>query len=98
MKELQGTDLLYRRWDAGPAFASPKAVFVLVHGLGAHSARWEFLAGHFAARGFASSAIELRSRCALSCQIRQGSLGVADNNIPSNGSKRRINGRPQRQH
>ena len=60
MSELQGTDLLYRRWEAAPAPAAPKASFLLVHGLGAHSARWEFLAGHFAARGFVSYAIELR--------------------------------------
>jgi len=58
MTELQGTDFLYRRWDAGPA--SPKAVFLLVHGLGAHTARWQFLAGHLAADGYASYALELR--------------------------------------
>ena len=56
MTELQGTDFLYRRWDASPV----RAVFLLVHGLGAHSARWDFLAGHFAARGFPSYALELR--------------------------------------
>jgi alpha-beta hydrolase superfamily lysophospholipase len=60
MKELQGTDLLYRRWDAKPSEASPKAVFVLVHGLGAHSARWDFLAGYLAGQSYASYAIELR--------------------------------------
>jgi len=60
MPELQGTTILYRRWEASPAPASPKAVFLLIHGLGAHSARWNFLAGHFAGRGFASYAIELR--------------------------------------
>ena len=60
MTELQGTDILFRRWDAAPSPGSPKAVFLLVHGLGAHSARWEFLAGHFSSRGFASCAIELR--------------------------------------
>jgi alpha-beta hydrolase superfamily lysophospholipase len=56
MKELLGTDFLYRRWDASPA----KAVFLLVHGLGAHTARWDFLASYFAARGFPSYALELR--------------------------------------
>lgn len=60
MPELQGTDFLFRRWDASPSPASPKAAFLLVHGLGAHSARWDFLAGHFAGRGCASYAIELR--------------------------------------
>ncbi len=66
MNELQGTEFLFRRWDAaatpsattGPA--SPKAVFLLVHGLGAHSARWDFFAGYAAGRGYASYAIELR--------------------------------------
>ena len=58
MPELQGTNILFRRWAASPA--SPKAVFLLVHGLGAHSARWNFLAGHLAERGFASYAVELR--------------------------------------
>jgi len=52
--------MLFRRWDASPAPASPKAVFLLVHGLGAYSARWNFLAGHLAERGFASYAVELR--------------------------------------
>jgi len=60
MPELQGTNILYRKWEAGPSPASPKGVFLLIHGLGAHSARWEFLAGHFGSRGFASYAIELR--------------------------------------
>ncbi len=56
MNELLGTDFLYRRWGSSPA----KAVFLLVHGLGAHTARWDFLGRHFAARGFPSYAIELR--------------------------------------
>jgi alpha-beta hydrolase superfamily lysophospholipase len=56
MVELQGSDFLYRRWDA-PA---PRGVFLLVHGLGAHTARWDFLAGHFAARGFPCFGLELR--------------------------------------
>jgi alpha-beta hydrolase superfamily lysophospholipase len=60
MANLQGTDVLFRRWDAEPSPASPKAVFLLVHGLGAHSARWEFWGDYFAARGYASFAIELR--------------------------------------
>ena len=72
MTELQGTDFLFRRWDAAPwpsattgssattGLASPKAVFLLVHGLGAHTSRWEFLAGYLAANGFGSYALELR--------------------------------------
>jgi alpha-beta hydrolase superfamily lysophospholipase len=60
MPELQGTDILFRRWDASTSPESPKAVFLLVHGLGAHSARWNFLAGDLAGRGFASYGLELR--------------------------------------
>lgn len=60
MTEIRGTNILFRRWDSSVSPASPKAVFLLVHGLGAHSARWDFLAGHFAGRGYGSYAIELR--------------------------------------
>ena len=56
MSGLQGTDFLYRRWEA----PSAKAILLLVHGLGAHTARWDFLAGFFAARGYPSFALELR--------------------------------------
>jgi len=60
MPELQGGPILFRRWDSSVSPASPKAAFLLVHGLGGHSARWDFLADHFAGRGFTSYAIELR--------------------------------------
>lgn len=60
MTDLQGTDVLFRRWAAAPEPGSPKAVFLLVHGLGAHSARWDSWGDYFAGRGFASYAIELR--------------------------------------
>ena len=60
MTELQGIDFLFRRWDAAKSEASPKAVFLLVHGMGAHTARWHFLARHLAADGYASYAPELR--------------------------------------
>jgi acylglycerol lipase len=60
MTNLQGTDFFFRRWDAAPSPASPKAVFLFVHGLGAHSARWDFLAGYLSGRGYASYALELR--------------------------------------
>ncbi|HDT13042.1 MAG TPA: alpha/beta fold hydrolase [Candidatus Aminicenantes bacterium] len=60
MTGLHGTDVLFRRWDARPDAASPRAVLLLVHGLGAHSGRWTFLAEYFAGRGYASYAIELR--------------------------------------
>lgn len=52
--EKQG--LLYRTWDA----ASPRAVLLLIHGMGAHAARWDFLGSHMAARGVTSYGLELR--------------------------------------
>jgi alpha-beta hydrolase superfamily lysophospholipase len=57
MAELKGNDFLYRNW---PSSAPAKAVLLLVHGLGAHTARWDFLAAFFAARGFPGYALELR--------------------------------------
>jgi len=66
MSGLQGTDVLFRRWDAGPAPSAaagpvpPRALFLLIHGLGAHSARWDFFARYAAGRGYASYAVELR--------------------------------------
>lgn len=55
MPELIGTDLLYRKWSA-----KAKAVLLLVHGMGAHSARWNFLGDYFAKNGYSSYAIELK--------------------------------------
>jgi len=46
----------YRQW----AYLSPGAVFLLVHGLGAHAGRWDFLVDFFATRGFISYAADLR--------------------------------------
>jgi len=46
----------YRRWKTDGV----KAALLLVHGMGAHSARWEFLAEFFAGKGYPSYAIELR--------------------------------------
>jgi alpha-beta hydrolase superfamily lysophospholipase len=60
MPELMGTDILYRRWNAAPPAAPPKGVFLHVHGLGAHTARWDFIAGFLARNGFSSYGIELR--------------------------------------
>jgi len=60
MRELIGTDVLYRKWEACPPGEPAKAAFLLIHGLGAQSARWRFLAEQLAAAGFASYAVELR--------------------------------------
>jgi len=56
LKRLAGRDVLYRAWLA-PA---PKAVILLVHGLGAHTGRWNFLADYFTAKGLSLYAIELK--------------------------------------
>ena len=50
------TGIKYRRWRAD----SPKAVLLLVHGLGAHSDRWTFLAEFLRDKDISSYAIELK--------------------------------------
>jgi alpha-beta hydrolase superfamily lysophospholipase len=83
MPELIGTNVLYRRWEARPPAAPPKAAFLLVHGLGAHSARWAFLAEYLAAAGYTSYAIELRG-CGLTPERPRGhvdSLGVWESDV-----------------
>lgn len=50
------TGIIYRRWQA----SSPQAVFLLMHGLGAHSGRWEALADYFSQNKFSLYALELR--------------------------------------
>ncbi|MDD8026193.1 MAG: alpha/beta fold hydrolase [Acidobacteriota bacterium] len=56
MNELISGDILYRKWET----AEPRSVLLLVHGLGAHTARWDFLGSYMAARGVASYGLELR--------------------------------------
>ncbi|MDP3790001.1 MAG: alpha/beta fold hydrolase [Candidatus Omnitrophota bacterium] len=56
IKTDEKTGIMYRKWEA----ASPSAVLLLVHGLGAHSARWEFLAEIFLFHNISSYAIELK--------------------------------------
>lgn len=50
-------DILFRRWAAKSA---PRAIFLLIHGLGAHSGRWEFLGDYFSQNGITSYALELK--------------------------------------
>jgi alpha-beta hydrolase superfamily lysophospholipase len=50
------TDIIYTVHDA----AGSKAVFLLVHGLGASVNRWEALSNYFAKAGFSSYALELK--------------------------------------
>lgn len=58
--ELIGSDVLYRKWEPPPQGGPARGVFLLVHGLGAQSARWNLLADHLAGAGFTSYGIELR--------------------------------------
>lgn len=46
----------YRHWTR----QAPRAVFLLVHGLGAHAGRWEAAGDFFLKRGISSYAVELR--------------------------------------
>src|SRR3989338_7777547 len=49
-------DILYRRWQT----QEPQAALLLVHGLGAHTARWESLADFFQKNNISSYALELK--------------------------------------
>ncbi|MFC1548602.1 alpha/beta hydrolase [Candidatus Omnitrophota bacterium] len=46
----------YKYWGA----SSPRAVLLLIHGMGAHPGRWDFLADFFLPKGISSYAIELK--------------------------------------
>ena len=54
--KLANSDVLCRTWPV----EQPKAALLLVHGLGAHSARWDFFGEFFAQKGFACYALELK--------------------------------------
>ncbi len=56
LKTLPQTDIRYRDWP----LPDPSAVLLLVHGLGAHTERWEFLARFFLEQNIASFAIALK--------------------------------------
>jgi alpha-beta hydrolase superfamily lysophospholipase len=56
LRTVRGTDILYRKWEV----PDPKAFFIFVHGLGAHSGRWEFLANYVTQSGYSSYGIELK--------------------------------------
>lgn len=49
-------EILYSEWK----LHDPKAALLLVHGLGAHSGRWDFLAEFFLKYNFSSYGIELK--------------------------------------
>ncbi|HAJ57295.1 MAG TPA: hypothetical protein DCL35_05945 [Candidatus Omnitrophica bacterium] len=54
-KKEEHVGLVYRLWEP----PSSRAVLVLIHGLGAHSARWEALAEFFQQHDISSCAIDL---------------------------------------
>ncbi|MDD5136334.1 MAG: alpha/beta fold hydrolase [Candidatus Omnitrophica bacterium] len=56
MRNEKNMDIGYRQWRP----PSPRAVFLLVHGIGAHSGRWEAMADFFLLNGIASYAIDLK--------------------------------------
>jgi alpha-beta hydrolase superfamily lysophospholipase len=53
-----GCRLLLRSWE--PAGHPPRAVILIVHGLGEHSGRYEHVGGHLAQQGFLVRALDLR--------------------------------------
>ena len=56
IKRDKETAVVYRQWDSVPS----NAILLLLHGLGAHSGRWEFLAGFLKQNGITSYAIEFK--------------------------------------
>lgn len=56
MNTDQKTGVVYRKWEC----SSPDAVFLLLHGLGAYSGRWVFLADFFLQHNISSYAIDLK--------------------------------------
>jgi len=52
----QKTRIIYKQWDA----SLPRAVLLLVHGLGGHCQRWEFLGQFLLDNGISSYAIDLK--------------------------------------
>jgi alpha-beta hydrolase superfamily lysophospholipase len=77
MSTDENTGVMYRKWEGAEpprqGAASPKVIFLLVHGLGAHSARWEFLAEFFLFHNVSSYAIELKG-----CGEASGPRGHVD--------------------
>jgi len=56
MKLDEATGIMYREWIS----SGGEIVFLLVHGLGAHSARWDFLSDFLLQNGISSYALELK--------------------------------------
>lgn len=56
MPSHDANDLLCKKWSC----PLPQATFLLIHGLGAHSGRWEEAARFFLEKNYSSYALELR--------------------------------------
>ncbi|MBU0895326.1 MAG: lysophospholipase [Candidatus Omnitrophica bacterium] len=56
MKHCKKRNILYRQWGS----SSPRAVMLLVHGLGGHSNNWEFVADFLVKHDISSYSIELK--------------------------------------
>jgi len=56
MKKCEKRNILYRQWGS----SSPRAVMLLIHGLGGHSNNWEFVAKFLMEHDITSYAIELK--------------------------------------
>lgn len=56
MKRCEKRDILYRQWGS----SSPRAVMLLVHGLGGHSNNWDFWATFLSEHDITCYAIELK--------------------------------------
>lgn len=57
LREDERTGIIYRQWPSSPP---EKAVLLLIHGLGAHSGRWKFLADFLSEKGVSCYALELK--------------------------------------
>jgi len=55
-EETPGGRLFFRSWTP----AAPRAVLLFVHGLAEHSGRYDHVGRHFATKGYASHAIDIR--------------------------------------
>lgn len=56
MKTDTQSGITYKQWKV----SAPKAVLLLIHGLGAHTERWQFLTDFFLQHNISSYAIELK--------------------------------------
>ena len=72
MSEREG----FRQWVT----PEPRAIFLSVHGLGAHTGRWEAMAEFFLNKGISSYAVELRDFNTYHRDILQLACLIAKNN------------------